>query len=384
MVIFMCRREGGSGCYKGISPLLATVLLVAATVVTTTMLSGWVSTTMSTTQTTVGNKTNEGVACAAAEIVIDDVYSGAGSGSVARAIVRNSGGSDNLQITSAQLYDKLGNNFTTVTSLPTNLNKGQMATLNFNNAVLPTLVTDDDQGIGNGTLMNGTLWTLDGKYGSAMNFDGIDDYVNISDTSLILNISQSLTVEAWVKWFGGGCVYAGIVSRRTGGNLNYELVHGNSAVGSNADPGWGINNTGHVLYVNDAISPNVWYHLAGTYNGSNYTLYIDGIQRNSSDVNEIRGQNVPTIIGNDVRYNTCVFNGTIDDVAIWNRSLTNAEINTSMSASPLSVSNTNDLVGYWKFDEGKGMLSCPSDFSRVVVTTNCGGVSAEFSKTPKC
>ncbi len=382
--LFRVRKEKSLGFKrkyytKGISPLLATVLLIATTVVVSTMLAGWVSSTTSATQNTISNRTSEGVACTAAEIVIDDVYSGAGSGSIARAIVRNSGGSDNLAITSAQLYDRFGNNFTTVNTLPTNLNKGQMATLNFNYSILPTLVTDNDEGISNGTLMNGTLWTLNGKYGSALNFDGIDDYVNMSDTSLTLNITQNITVEAWIKWNGGGCSYAGIVSRRVGSNFNYELL-----MTDTGSAGWGINNTGHVLYVSNAISANNWYYLTGTYNGTNYSLYSNGILINSGAINENRGIDTQTVIGNDIRYNTCNFNGTIDDVAIWNRTLSNAEINTSMSTGPLSVSNTNDLVGYWKFDEGKGVLSCPSDFSRVVVTTNCGGVSAEFTKPPKC
>ncbi len=366
---------------KGISPLLATVLLIATTVVATTMTAGWLSSTTGATQNTVANRTSEGVACAAAEIVIDDVYTGAGSGSVARAIVRNSGGSDNLAIISAQLYDKFGNNFTTVNTLPVNLNKGQMATLNFNNDVLPTTANDSAHGINNGTLNNGLNWTLNGKYGGALNLDGSNDWISAGNSPTLNFTYHNFTMEAWIKPISTG---------------DYMAISG-ATQDSNDHYYWYAINPSNALYVElnssgwsgptlTNVDGSTWYHVVLVKQSTSVMFYIDGILETT-----LTDKPLPLTpsggwvfrIGSRGASGQ-VFKGHIDDVAIWNRSLTNAEINTSMSAGPLSVSNTNDLVGYWKLDEGKGVLSCPGDFSRVVVTTNCGGVSAEFSKKPKC
>ncbi len=121
---------------KGISPLLASVLLIAITVAIATLTAGWVSTTVRTTQATITNKTTEAVDCSAAGIVIDDVYASSGTAVTARAIVRNTGQTDDLTITSAQLYNTTGANFT-ASSIPiSNVDKGNVNTLSFSSASL--------------------------------------------------------------------------------------------------------------------------------------------------------------------------------------------------------------------------------------------------------
>ncbi len=365
----------------GISPLLATVLLVATTVVISTMLAGWVSSTTSATQNIISNKTTEGVACAAAEIIIDDVYTGAGSGSIARAIVRNSGGSDNLAITSAQLYDKFGNNFTTTNTMPTNLNKGQIATLSFNYSVLPTTTNDSAHGVNNGTLTNGPLFTLSGKYLGALKFDGIDDQVINGNDSTLNFGTNNFSIAFWAnpnsisgnidiigKWQGG---VGGYSASKVSSGLPIISIGGNN---------------GRYRYCANAMTVGSWMHIVFVKSGSNYNCYQDGVQSDGASASLILDTGSTTnnlVFGYGSNYGG-YYNGTIDDVAIWNRSLSGNEISTSMNYGPLTVSNTNDLILYFKFDEGKGVLSCPSDFSRVVVTTNCGGVSAEFTKPPKC
>ncbi len=377
---------------KGISPLLASVLLIAATVVISTMVAGWVSSTTSATQTTITNKTNEGVVCAAAEIVIDDVYSGAGSGGIARAIVRNSGGSDGLTIISAQLYDKLGNNITSSSPLPINLNKGQMATINF---TFPRWgIATDYSSLGiNATLINGTNYTLDGRYGSGMSFDQNNDYINATNDTR-LDGMNAVTVVSWYRVpSNAGCaVFACDWSNLDSSTRAYCLYN------SPDDVEWYVQTPGNLSgqdanEIGGMHEINTWYHAAGNYDSSTgvQRVYINGLlhQTTTGLVGPILNTTTPLFIGLSFNatggFNTgCYYNGILDDVAIWNRSLTNAEINISMYSGPLAVGYTNDLIAYWNFDEGRGVISCPSDFSRVVVTTNCGGVSAEFSKRPKC
>ncbi len=114
---------------KGLSPLVATVLLVAFTVTLATIISGWFTTVTESTASTVSNKTEIATRCSSASLSIDDVYSGTGANITARAAVRNSG-SAGLTIKSAQLFNSAGFNFTAA-NLPVSLERGEAATIEF-------------------------------------------------------------------------------------------------------------------------------------------------------------------------------------------------------------------------------------------------------------
>ncbi len=372
----------------GISPLLASVLLIAATVVISTMLAGWLASTTSITQTTITNKTNEGVACAAAEIVIDDVYITTGASETASVILRNSGMTDDLTITSAQLYNKNGDNISATNVPISNFDKGNIATLSFN--FKPA--GDSSKYGNNGTLMNGSILAV-GRYGSAISFDGIDDYVNVNNSlNYLFGSGDNFTLSAWVKSNSFG-TWRNILRIDTGGT-NRDLWLFRYATNNKLQMVFGDEGaTLHTSNSNRSITDTNWHYVVGIVNATQdkVYVYIDGdLEANDTDSSstwrtddsDLRIGAVGYTAGTYAGIFAEFFNGTIDDVAIWNRSLTNAEINTSMNQGPLSVSNTNDLVGYWSFDGG--IVTCPSDFSRIVVTTNCGGVSAEFSKPPKC
>jgi len=119
---------------KGISPLLAAVLLIAVTVAIATLVMGWISTVTRTTQVAVSNKTAEAADCSSANVVIEEVFLSAGFNTTGRVIVRNAGLLDNMQLVSAQIYNRTGGNFS-ASSLPvSNLNKGNVTTLSFSTA----------------------------------------------------------------------------------------------------------------------------------------------------------------------------------------------------------------------------------------------------------
>lgn len=127
---------------KGISPLLASVLLIAITVAIATLIMGWMSTVARTTQIKVENKTSQAVDCSSASISIDDVYITAGSAGSANIIVRNTGQVDGLTVQSAQIYNTTGANFSTISTPITSFNKGDIATLRFLNISVATCPTD--------------------------------------------------------------------------------------------------------------------------------------------------------------------------------------------------------------------------------------------------
>jgi len=99
---------------KGISPLIAAVLLIAFTVAIATLIMGWFSTLTRTTTSAVSNKTTEAVACSNAQISISDVYITAGAGVTgsARVVVKNTGYTT-LAVNSVQVYNVTGHNHST-------------------------------------------------------------------------------------------------------------------------------------------------------------------------------------------------------------------------------------------------------------------------------
>ena len=116
---------------KGISPLIATVLLVVIVVSIATILMTWTSTFTSSTTKNVQNKSDTAFNCASANIIIEDVYLVNGSSAVVRTIVKNIGVIDDLSINSAQAYNTTGGNFTASGVPIGNFDAGNIVTLQF-------------------------------------------------------------------------------------------------------------------------------------------------------------------------------------------------------------------------------------------------------------
>ncbi len=131
--------------YKGVSPLIASVFLIAITVTIATLLSGWVSTVTRTTQVSAENKTAEAVECAAAVILIEDVYvQDTGANAIVNAFVRNSGQANDLIIGNATVYNTSGGSLTaTAPSVPlSDFDRGEVVTFTFTNAPIPSCPTN--------------------------------------------------------------------------------------------------------------------------------------------------------------------------------------------------------------------------------------------------
>ena len=102
-----------------------------------------------------------------------------------------------------------------------------------------------------------------------------------------------------------------------------------------------------------------WHHVCITYDGTTFSLYVDGVLRKSEAASLSAYQanlaNAAIDFGRrqssdsgGFRY----FNGQLDEVKIWNTGRTQAEIQSDMYSHP--ASSETGLVGYWSFDEGSG------------------------------
>jgi len=225
----------------------------------------------------------------------------------------------------------------------------------------------DSSGNGNhGTLVNGPTWTS-GKFGSALSFDGVDDYVEIPTTAGGSLDPDVLSVMAWIYVSGEttsvqrifqrtSCTY-GLFTSSDGLTIYFYVDTGN------AGGAWKS-----VSYTVPSIRK--WYHVVGTYDGTSMKLFINGeLKAQTSQSYAVNNGGATAYIGS-ADPTQQFFNGTIDEVRIYNYALTPDEIRLLYNAGyaarfgPQTDCNKDPgscmdygLVGYWSFDEGAGNIA---------------------------
>lgn len=121
---------------KGVSPLVATVLLIVIVVSLVAIISGWLNAFFIGTRETVQNRTDTSVGCSGSSVGIESVYANIANGTSGniKAIVKNDGVVDELAIISAQYLNSTGHNFSTTSPLPIrDFARGSIKTLLFEN-----------------------------------------------------------------------------------------------------------------------------------------------------------------------------------------------------------------------------------------------------------
>ncbi|MCX6789152.1 MAG: LamG domain-containing protein [Candidatus Gribaldobacteria bacterium] len=192
-----------------------------------------------------------------------------------------------------------------------------------------------------------------GKYGSALKFDGSNDYVD-AGTSSIFNLTGNFSVSLWTKINTASAEQA-IISKdnaNSAGNYSLELTTNKIYFGYYNVSDRSIESPA------GTITTNTWYHITGTWDGTKLRLYINGILQNTSA--DLSATPPLANIGKlaiGARRGTGLFtNGSIDDVRIYNYARTQKQIMEDMLGSPklISEGGTGSYVAYWPMDEGAG------------------------------
>ncbi|MDG1477220.1 MAG: T9SS type A sorting domain-containing protein [Vicingaceae bacterium] len=191
---------------------------------------------------------------------------------------------------------------------------------------------------------------------TGLKFDGIDDYLNFAGAS-VFNITDSITVEAKVKISGDISDWMPIAS-------NYEedanQIYNGYWLGTD-DIGyvtWFIGNgsvlqDGYYLYSNDSLNDGFWHHLSGVFNGDSAWLYIDGVLDTAAQLpSASMVSSTDFTIGTD--FDGLFYNGTIDDVRIWQTARNSNNIFEYKDSC--LVGNETKLVAHYNFEAGTGTL----------------------------
>jgi len=197
--------------------------------------------------------------------------------------------------------------------------------LNFNNnsaiGESSTLAVDISKYGNNGTI-HGATWTT-GKFGKALSFDGSDDYVDCENDES-LNITDEITIEAWIKREGSGEYTIASKYQPSGDNRCWLLrLNSNNKLIFAISPDGTLNSV--VTLTSATVIGTDWTHMVGVRDNTNMRVFINGVQDpNTKTVSGIYGGDAHTNIGRWITAH--YFNGTIDEVRIYNRALTPEEI----------------------------------------------------------
>ncbi len=203
----------------------------------------------------------------------------------------------------------------------------------------------DSSGNGNkGTLTSGPTWTS-GKLGKALSFDGVDDNVNTGNLSGSVSLDGPATISGWYYFTTSA------LARGDSINLHTQLYQhpANNFLyigGGGAD----------YFNVASVLTLNAWHHIVLTYNGTheNDLLYINGV-RYTVNI-QTAGTSHASLSTFRIGATSASVPGKVDDVRVYNRVLTQAEVLSiyKENATPVNTSQNNKLtsglVGYWSFN----------------------------------
>jgi type II secretory pathway pseudopilin PulG len=190
----------------------------------------------------------------------------------------------------------------------------------------------DASGNGNaGTLMNGPAWQAGSncKVGGCLSLDGADDYVNAGNSNSLM--PASLTVMGWMRLGAGENGNWMFINRAPGGTPGSYYIYADAPTIAE----WSIfSNAGARRDVVGPISKNEWYHIAGTTDASSQVqkIYINGILQ-GQQVAVPLGSNTSTVLFGSYGGGGYYLNGTIDDIRVYNRVLSEAEVQAIYNAT---------------------------------------------------
>ena len=189
-------------------------------------------------------------------------------------------------------------------------------------------VTDSSPAGNPGTIVGAAARTAAGKIGRAIDFDGVNDYVSVADAAS-LDLTTGMTLEAWVQLDTVSSWRTTILKEKPGG-LVYSLYANSSSSRPQGEIVTGAG-TDVLAGAGPALTAGTWTHLALTYDNAQLRLFRNGVQvAQIAATGAIQASTLPLRIGGNAIWGEYT-DGRIDEVRVYNRALSAAEITTDMT-----------------------------------------------------
>ena len=188
--------------------------------------------------------------------------------------------------------------------------------------------TADASGRGNAGTVVGASWTTQGRYGNALSFNGSSSMIRVAD-SASLDLTTAMTLSAWIRPTASQGGWRTILQRETDA---YFLNASNDTGPLRPSGGGTLGGTTQILSGPTASPVDAWTHVALTYDNATLKLFVNGTQVASrTTIGAIQATDSPLWIGGNNPYGE-FFQGLIDEVRVYDRGLTQADIQADMNA----------------------------------------------------
>jgi hypothetical protein len=252
-----------------------------------------------------------------------------------------------------------------------NSSPGLIGVWHFNDAITDRIATDSGPNALNATCVDANCpsFSSSGKYGGAYQFDGRTDYLVVPNAS-VLNPVTGITISAWVNSSdfttnrrimqkGGLDNQYRLASQA--GNLTFKLQGTSAGILYSALPGL-----------------NGWHHIVATYDKSKMKMYLDGVLVNQANsFNNIATTTDNLFIGtkNTTTVTGDYYYGLLDEVGLWNRALSDAEI------QQLAIDASVPVCGDGTCNGTETCSTCSGDCGSCQITPVCGNGICESGET---
>jgi hypothetical protein len=185
-----------------------------------------------------------------------------------------------------------------------------------------TTAADSTLVVENGTYLNGVTLNVGGPKSGlvAAEFDGVNDYVTTANESSY-DFTGAVAVAAWIKVSAFDLNYQAVLTK---GTSAWRLTrNGSGNVMRFAANGLSTTSVAGLTAVDDGK----WHHVAGVYDGSTLSLYIDGqLDNSASATGSISTNDVVVAIGRYADLSSTEWEGRIHDARVYNRAISAEEV----------------------------------------------------------
>jgi len=211
-------------------------------------------------------------------------------------------------------------------------------------------VAKDSSGKGEDGKINGATW-VNGKFGKALSFDGVNDYVEVPNVP-DLNPKKAMSMGCWVYIMGNAGKHRDIISK-DGESAERQYLITSSDINKFRAHIWTSDAVAHYFDGKTSVELETWYHIAQTYDGSVLYLYVNGKEDGSVKFSgDIIVTSQPVRIGGGANPGAPPYHtpGIIDEVVVFNVALEKEDIQTLMNeglSGVLAVSLAGKLATTW-------------------------------------
>jgi len=212
------------------------------------------------------------------------------------------------------------------------------------------IIQDGSGNENNGVIIKGTKW-VEGKYGKGLYFNGSGS-VEVAH-SKTLEIRDEISIILWILPELSGSYWQGLVTKGNDDKESFELLLNKNGFYTT---GWRFVNN-RIWYdrgVAGTIIKGEWQHVALTYKPGEWLLYVNGVLIDRrTDNDQLTVNKNPLVLGDEKGSNR-FFSGTMDEVAIFNRAISQNEVKLMMNTSinklirtlkTISIASTEALPG---------------------------------------